>query len=219
MQVKRRVDEWSLLCFHMQMSGWLFFHSNFETVINFDDVFRCRPCAKRSVETPHQKLHSSLCILCWSAESNKSSRLFFWFFLRPLLLLLLLLLPNLKSFILRTNDKNECKIAVECWHCYFVMALRATGFIYYSWRAHNFCVKSYTHVRETKVFMQTKCCRFDIMSLIPNRFAMKVFLLTLINEPFFFSLILKSPTSSNMHLNLNYIGMKLITNASIIIHN
>lgn len=107
------------------------------------------------------------------------------FFLRPLLLLLLLLLPNLKSFILRTNDKNECKIAVECWHCYFVMALRATGFIYYSWRSHNFCVKSYTHVRETKVFMQTKCCRFDIMSLIPNRFAMKVFLLTLINEPFF----------------------------------
>lgn len=80
MQVKRRVDEWSLLCFHMQMSGWMFFHSNFETVINFDDVFRCRPCAKRSVETPHQKLHSSLCILCWSAESNKSSRLFFWFF-------------------------------------------------------------------------------------------------------------------------------------------
>lgn len=94
-------------------------------------------------------------------------------------------LPNLKSFILRTNDKNECKIAVECRHCYFVMALRATGFIYYSWRAHNFCVKSYTHVRETKVFMQTKCCRFDIMSLIPNRFAMKVFLLTLINDSFF----------------------------------
>lgn len=108
-------------------------------------------------------------ILCWSAESNKFSRLFASFFLYAYFV----------KFHLRTRcDKNDCKIALKSFflyvkqlqwairlyiiHSVYIISMSKVGRTY----AKQWVKKNET----TKVFMQTKCVVVVCLIYIPKHF-------------------------------------------------